>query len=265
MVDDNLKQYEIQRLSGSSKVLEPVEGLLSDDEILIYAPKSVVASKIRLSRGMGGIIDKSKVNSKACYGVAFFDFLAIFSAIVFIPLNMVISYFLLILFCLIASIIFLVYILFIKDYSSLRRVSNFNDLNKDSFELEDVGLFNDYRVQIFELKDRYYRKEGIVRDLLFRNFSSSKVTYDRFIATVDNSNRVFNNQFDALINIIRLSDSESVEIEGEIERGVSNLNLMIDKMGLLVDELVLNESHSNDGLNDLDDEMNDLINSLKNY
>ena len=38
-------------------IIEPREGILSDDEILQYAPQSRAASKVRLNRGLGDLSD----------------------------------------------------------------------------------------------------------------------------------------------------------------------------------------------------------------
>ena len=50
-----------KRLWDKRYVLEPKPGILSDDEILIYASESKQASKIRLKRGIGNILDKKNV------------------------------------------------------------------------------------------------------------------------------------------------------------------------------------------------------------
>ena len=267
MTEDDFKQQEIQRLIGSSKALEPDEKLLSEDEILRYAPKSAAASRIRLAHGKGNISDKSKVSAKPIYIISAIDFLVIFSGIILIPLNLVVLYFFLILCCLILSIIFVIYFLFIKKYSQQRTVNKTsNNVSKVEYrELPDNELFKDYKKQTSELKTKYCKKEEVVRDLIAKNFSPPSLTYKKFIAIVDNSNKVFNNQFNTIDSIITLSDNESPELKNEIEKGIDNLNLIIAKVERLTDELILNDSDSTEELNDLHDEFNDLINSIKNY
>ena len=82
MPDGNLKAQEIKRLTTPIKfinskaydsegkllscvetlsevkfIIEPREGILTDDEIMQYAPESKAASRIRLKRGLGNMED----------------------------------------------------------------------------------------------------------------------------------------------------------------------------------------------------------------
>ena len=50
-VEGNPVQPTVNLWSGNKYILEPKIGILTDDEILKYAEKSEVASKIRLKRG----------------------------------------------------------------------------------------------------------------------------------------------------------------------------------------------------------------------
>ena len=43
----------IETINDVRYIIEPREGILTEDEILQYAPKSKAASKIRLKRGLG--------------------------------------------------------------------------------------------------------------------------------------------------------------------------------------------------------------------
>lgn len=87
-------------------VLEPKPGILSDDEILIYAPESKEASKIRLKRGIGTQSDKTTVNGDLIYALfistlflfmfglfaLLFDNLIVRSIFVLIIIIMIVSY-----------------------------------------------------------------------------------------------------------------------------------------------------------------------------
>lgn len=58
-----------QKIGGfrNKYVLEPKPGILSENEILMYAPESKEASKIRLSRGNGKFSDKTSLYSELFY------------------------------------------------------------------------------------------------------------------------------------------------------------------------------------------------------
>ena len=58
---EELRENEIKRLTNTDETLEPKKGILSDDEILIYAGESEEAARIRLKRGIGGFNDKWKI------------------------------------------------------------------------------------------------------------------------------------------------------------------------------------------------------------
>ena len=47
----------VETISDVRFIIEPRSGILTDDEILQYAPDSKAASKIRLDRGIGNIQD----------------------------------------------------------------------------------------------------------------------------------------------------------------------------------------------------------------
>ena len=47
----------VETLSDVRFLMEPRKGILTEDEILQYAPDSKAASKVRLDRGMGNISD----------------------------------------------------------------------------------------------------------------------------------------------------------------------------------------------------------------
>ena len=57
-----LKEKEIQRLINRNGWSNPKKGILTDDEILIYAENSYSAAEIRLKRGIGTQSDKALVH-----------------------------------------------------------------------------------------------------------------------------------------------------------------------------------------------------------
>ena len=65
LIFDNSKAYDcegrlikcVETLSEVKYIIEPKEGILTDDEIMQYAPDSKAASRIRLKRGFGKMDD----------------------------------------------------------------------------------------------------------------------------------------------------------------------------------------------------------------
>jgi hypothetical protein len=59
--DGNLIGYT-ETMSDVRLIIEPKKGILSDDEILQYAPLSKAASEVRLKRGLGNSQDVLYIN-----------------------------------------------------------------------------------------------------------------------------------------------------------------------------------------------------------
>ena len=64
---EKMKAKEIERIVNPNSNMtqkEPQPGLLTDDEILKYAPRSITASKIRIKRRESTLSDKIKVHGE---------------------------------------------------------------------------------------------------------------------------------------------------------------------------------------------------------
>ena len=97
-------------------VLEPKPGILSDDEILIYAPESKEASKIRLKRGIGTQSDKTAVNGDLIYALSISVlFLFIFGMFALLFDNLIVR--LIFVLIIIIMIVSYVYVMYIKEYT----------------------------------------------------------------------------------------------------------------------------------------------------
>ena len=114
--------------------------------------------------------------------------------------------------------------------------------------------------------EEYDSKEKHLRDLIAKRFEPPQLTYDRFIAAVDNCTKIFNEKAESVQSIIDLASDDSKRVDDEIKSRMEILNSLIDKIDDLTDELVLNIGKSGDvDVKDLLVDMEDLIDSVKNY
>ena len=129
-----------------------------------------------------------------------------------------------------------------------------------------VREFDAYEKQLDDLKNEYYKKDSRARELIEKKFQPPQMTYTKFISVVDSSTRLFNQEADNISNIIRLANEDSPKIESEIKSKFNTLNSISDKMDGLIDELVLSlDPTSNDDVDGLLGDMENLIDSIKNY
>ena len=273
--DQTLKQKEIKRLTDSMGEEEPVKGILTDDEILKYAGRSKYASEIRLKRGIGDFSDKKKVHDEIEIIWCVFPF----------PIGIVLGAFALggfliaqILFYgfIICFAIYTVYFYFLKDYTKEelptdKHVKN-PTISKEIPVIEnDTSLksFNIYKTQIKDLKNLYEVKEKIAKELVEKRFEPPQITYDKFISAIDSCTSLFNNQIDLISNMINLATEHTSKIDYEIETRINILKSIIEKIDSLTNELVVNigqsQSKEDETVNNLLNEMEVLINSIKDY
>ena len=73
---------------------------------------------------------------------------------------------------------------------------------------------------------------------------------------------------DSALNITRLAAEDTPRVDEEIEHKIETLKSLIDQIEDLTNELVINissDSKSNDDVKDLIDDMENLIESVKEY
>lgn len=126
-----------------------------------------------------------------------------------------------------------------------------------------------YKDEITKLKKTYETKESNVLKLLEKKFPSGQLSYYRFKEEVDSCRVSFFKEADAAENMIELSDEYSQKIADELKNKVKTLQEIVGKMNDLQSELIISISNGDDGSDDeitnLINEMNDLIDSVKNY
>ena len=126
-----------------------------------------------------------------------------------------------------------------------------------------------YKKQVEDLKKTYETKEEKVLELLEKKFPNGQMTYGRFRGEVDVCRVNFFKEAEAAENMINLSDGYSEKIADALKEKISTLQSIVVKMNDLQSELIISISNGDDGSNEEIDnlikEMNDLIDSVKDY
>ena len=132
-----------------------------------------------------------------------------------------------------------------------------------------TGNYTFYKNQLKNLKDTYENKEKKVLELLEKKFPSGQMSYYRFKGEVDSCRVSFFREAEAAENMIELSDEYSDKIAEELKNKIKVLQEIIGKMNDLQSELIISISNADDDgdeeIKNLIDEMNELINSVKDY
>lgn len=268
----------IETLSDLKFIVEPNVNILTEDEILEHAPESIEASKIRLAYGYGNNGDVMRVNNSLPWILGLYYVTAACIAIpVFYSGNSFGMFFMLIMFIL--PLVYLYYIFNLKNYTSTSGVKAVNKpkplANKvtetaQKPKIEDPGLesLRKYQKEIEELKVVYDAKEDVVKGLIEKRFQPPQITYDRFMSTINKCHELFYMEADSALNITRLAAEDTPRVDEEIEHKIETLKSLIDQIEDLTNELVINissDSKSNDDVKDLIDDMENLIESVKEY
>jgi len=133
-------------------------------------------------------------------------------------------------------------------------------------ETSVIPEYLDYQIQLDSLNSKFIKKEKSTRSLIEKRFQPPQLTYNRFIGGVDKSSELFKKHIDSAYTMINLADEYSPRIAGEVESKISLLKAIIEKMDNLSNELVLNDELSKkEDVDNLISEMDDLIQSVKNY
>ena len=126
-----------------------------------------------------------------------------------------------------------------------------------------------YKKQVEDLKKTYETKEEKVLELLEKKFPNGQMTYGRFRGEVDVCRVNFFKEADAAENMIDLSDEYSEKIADALKEKIKTLQSIVAKMNDLQSELIISISNGDDGsdeeIDNLIKEMNELIDSVKDY
>lgn len=280
----------VETVSDVRFIIEPDDSLLSDKEILQYAPESKTASKIRLKMGIGDYTDVLLVNESIPWAVAFYYVVIIsLSALVGFYGDLFIKIITLLLY--IIPLLVLYYLFNLNRYigktnsskkkqtknTSSNKYSNSNINNEDDVEnidmektIEENGplkSLQSFKKEANNLKVLFDVKEGSVKDLIEKKFEPPQITYDKFISLVDNSHSVFYKQYDAVIEITQFASEDNEDVRNELNLKIQYMKDIINYIEDLTNELVLNinDNDSNEEVKDLLEEMENLVDSVKEY
>lgn len=266
-----------ETLSDVRFILEPREGILSENEVLQYAPDSKAASKIRLERGIGDLSDVLLIKESLPWILAIYY-------VVLIPIGIIIGFGASKIFLLVILILFvlpLVYLYWtfnlnryskakVKTVEKPKKTLNETEVKEAKVVKEDAGIdsLKDYGREINNLIVIFDVKERVVRDLIKRRFEPPQITYDKFISMIDSSNKLFNQQVNSAKSIIELAAEDTPRVRGEIEYKIANMKKIIDQIEELTNELVINissDDESKEEVENLIENMENLIGSVKEY
>ncbi|WP_407375604.1 hypothetical protein [Methanobrevibacter sp.] len=131
---------------------------------------------------------------------------------------------------------------------------------------EPPKVFKDKKEEIEELKKEFDQKESQTRELIAAKFTPPQLTYDRFIHVVDNCEKLFNQHYSAVLNLINFSSGDSQKIDDEIASKTDIMKSLIGKLDDLSSELAISMSKSKeDDVHGVLSDMENLISSIDDY
>lgn len=125
-----------------------------------------------------------------------------------------------------------------------------------------------YNSKIDELEQTYNLKQSKARELVEKQFDAEHMAYERFMASINKSNNLFAIQVDIARKMADMDIDKNPFVERELEEKLNTLQAFIDKMEDLTNELVIHLSSNkkdNEDINNLFNDMDDLIDSVKDY
>ena len=133
-------------------------------------------------------------------------------------------------------------------------------------EVKTVNRAAKYESKVRQIEKEYNSKQAKATELVDKLFDPSHMSYAKFNNAILKSNQLFTNQLKITQKMMEMDDNSIVD--GEIENKITVLNAFIDKMEDLINELVIQLSSNkkdNEDINNLFKDMDDLIDSVKDY
>lgn len=128
-------------------------------------------------------------------------------------------------------------------------------------------VLSKYNDDIDRLEEEYDLKQSEASELVKKIFDPSHFSYNKFLSAITKSNQLFTNQVKIARKMAEFEDGNRV-IEQELLNKLKTLQSFIDKMEDLTDELVIQLSSNkedNEDIENLFNDMDDLIHSVKDY
>jgi len=258
----------IETLSGLKYIIEPKKGILTDNEILKYAPDSMAAARIRIKNDVATMDDYYLAYTTVPWKLASY-YVIIF--MIMVPLISILSNWLILLFIvlLLVPIYNVKRVLDIKTRIKLNKTGNKQDYsNNTNNSKSDKAQFIKYEKEIIELKEEFTNKKINAETLIEKRFAPPQLTYDKFMSTVENAERVFDSEYNTAIDLIRYSDDYSSDMEEQIKAKIKTLKVLIKQLDNLIKELLENlskDNSSDDEIKNIIEEMDRLIDSVSLY
>ena len=133
---------------------------------------------------------------------------------------------------------------------------------------EIIPEFIAYNDKIIDLKDTFKNREETIRNIIDERFNQGEMTYDRFKSVIDNCHKIFYHHADSALKIIHLAPEFTERLDESVKGKISILESINDEMNNLIEELIIHDGtddQSQDDLNELFDNMDNLIDSVKDY
>jgi hypothetical protein len=159
-------------------------------------------------------------------------------------------------------------VLDIKTRIKLNKRDKTNEEHYSNNTKNDKAIFIKYEKEIIELKEEFTDKKINVENLIERRFAPPQLTYDKFISTVENAERAFDNEYYTAIDLVRYSDDYSQDMEEQIRARINTLEILIKQLDNLTKELLENLSKDNstdEEIKNIIEEMDRLIDSVSQY
>lgn len=125
-----------------------------------------------------------------------------------------------------------------------------------------------YDAEISELEKEYDIKQGKAKELVEKLFDPNHMAYERFTSSITKSNNLFSTQLQIAKKMSELNNEDNPFVEKELANKIKTLQAFVDKMEDLINELIIHMSSNkedNEDINNLFHDMDDLIDSVKDY
>ena len=135
-------------------------------------------------------------------------------------------------------------------------------------EPPEIHVPSGYLTEVERIEQEYSLKQSRATELVEKLFDPSHMTYQKFTSAIKKSNELFDNQVAVTKKMIELDDGKREFVGKEIKEKIKTLNGFVDKMGDLINELVIQMSSNkkdNEEINNLFNDLDDLIDSVKDY
>lgn len=145
-----------------------------------------------------------------------------------------------------------------NQYKAYNRVNKFKENIQYELNIDD---------NLNNLMKIYNDKEMKVKRLISKKFPAPQLTYDRLMSSINDWNAVFKENSENLIELLDLDSKYTAKYQDEITFKLSLIKGIIDKMGELEVELVINmdKEKNDDKIKEIFEDMNSVVESIKDY